>query len=89
MLDGLLGGLRLEMPATIADASEQEVGKNRWRTLGNWDFSDASDLFRDHSGSGFHLVRPSRSEGGRNLEREAFVDLCHAVLNANEFFYVD
>ena len=51
--------------------------------------SRQSSLLRDRLGRGEKLAAPRGASGGDPAEGAALVDLCHALMNANEFLYVD
>ena len=57
-------------------------------TVGYWRFEEP-DFFKDSSPNG-HNIRPEISPAANADPRTAaLIDLCHALLNSNEFLYVD
>ncbi len=58
-------------------------------TVGYWRFESASGSFSDSSHHGHHLLPLTVSTGEHNAQLEAWVDLCHVLLNMNEVLYVD
>ena len=57
-------------------------------TVGYWRF-DEPDFFKDSSPNG-HNIRPEISPAANTDPRTAaLIDFCHALLNSNEFLYVD
>jgi hypothetical protein len=55
-------------------------------TIGYWRF-DAPRFFADSAAQRFDLRPPASSE--QESEDAALTDLCHVLLNANEFLYID
>lgn len=58
-------------------------------TIGYWQFEVDPGVFRDSSPQGLHLHPATEVYGSGDPVQRAFVDLCHALLNSNEFLYVD
>jgi hypothetical protein len=57
-------------------------------TVGYWRFEEP-DFFKDSSPNG-HNIRPEISPAANtDPGTAALVDFCHALLNSNEFLYVD
>ena len=55
-----------------------------------FDYVVEPDVFRDASGNGLDISRPGRGRAaGVDPRKAALADLCHVLLNANEFLYVD
>jgi len=58
-------------------------------TAGHWQFEPDPGVFRDTGGNGLH-IRPVQNDLQQtDPDAAAFVDLCHILLNSNEFLYVD
>lgn len=86
--DGLIDDVRLSRqalkPEELLFARE---GSNE-STVGYWRFEEP-DFFKDSSPNG-HNIRPEISPSANADPRTAaLIDFCHALLNSNEFLYVD
>jgi hypothetical protein len=59
-------------------------------TVGYWQFEAKPNVFKDASGHGYD-IRPVAvaGKGTRDVNKAAWVDLCHVLLNASEFLYVE
>ncbi|MCA9082538.1 MAG: DUF1549 domain-containing protein [Planctomycetaceae bacterium] len=53
-----------------------------------WTFDNSEDPVADASANGNHLVMPTAKEASSAFARSV-TDLCHVLMNANEFVYVD
>lgn len=58
-------------------------------TLGYWQFEVSPGVFRDSSERALHLHPATANFSSGDPAQRAFMDLCHALLNSNEFLYVD
>jgi hypothetical protein len=56
---------------------------------GYWPFASAENWQRDASSYGQHILPPGGEASGISVMKKAWSDLCHAVLNSNEFLYVE
>jgi hypothetical protein len=86
--DGLIDDVRLSSQALDVQSllfTQESVLKN---TLGYWKFDPVPGMFQDSSSRQHHITQSDRMSSAGNPRREAFVDLCHILLNSNEFFYV-
>jgi len=91
--DGLVDDVRL---SNVALANEQllltaeQLGPT---TVGFWEFEPQAGVFKDTSANKLDIRfgRSGASEGKSNVppEKQAWIDYCHVLLNANEFIYVD
>jgi hypothetical protein len=59
------------------------------QTVAHWQLKTEKDYFRDHSGRENHLRVNVQDSKRLNARRVALEDLCHVMLNSNEFFYID
>lgn len=87
--DGLIDDIRLSegtMPSEQLLLTSETLLDN---TVGYWRFESASGSFSDSSHHGHHLLPLTVSTGEHNAQLEAWVDLCHVLLNMNEVLYVD
>ncbi len=87
--DGLIDNLLISSSALKPEELFVNSGAGR-NVVGLWQFDRADEPGADGSGTGNHLAvsggsRPTRS----GLPEQALVDLCHVLLNSNEFLYVD
>ncbi len=87
--DGLIDNVRVSREKLKDD--ELWIHRGTGRELsGHWEFDSLESPGRDKSKAGNHLravVDGSQSVSGINLN--ALTDLCHVLLNSNEFLYVD
>ena len=62
-------------------------------TVGFWEFEPQAGVFKDTSANKLDIRfgRAGAAEGKSNVppEKQAWIDFCHVLLNANEFIYVD
>ena len=92
--DGLIDDVRLT--AAACDEAEILYASDRVlnATIGLWRFENDPGVFNSDADTVADASRVSiRASGGAMIgsspQRDAWVDLCHAVLNSNEFLYVD
>ncbi|MDX1969184.1 MAG: DUF1549 domain-containing protein [Planctomycetaceae bacterium] len=88
--DGLIDDVRLSnSPLSIGELLFNADAAAR-HTVGFWRFEPEPDVFADASGKGRHLspVTKSAAERALSAEQQAWIDLCHVLLNSNEFLYV-
>lgn len=88
--DGLVDDVRLSDTALgVEQLLFTNEGTNK-HTVGYWQFEAKPSVFRDSAGHGLD-IRPgsSAATGPRDLHRQAWNDLCHVLLNASEFLYVE
>jgi len=91
MWDGLVDDVRLSNEALDEGRlllTAEAVGP---MTVGYWEFEPAAGVFRDSSANGLDLrvAGDDPERGASDARRQALVDFCHVLLNANEFLYVD
>ena len=59
-------------------------------TVGLWQFESKPSAFKDASKHANDIVpRPTGAKATASTRVSAMADLCHVLLNANEFVYVD
>ncbi len=86
--DGLLDDVRLSRAALSADETLFTTEGTQRHTAGYWQFEPRTDVFGDSSGHGLQIA-PAVGQSGRVEPRLAALrDLCHVLLNSNEFLYV-
>ncbi|QDV51188.1 DUF1549 domain-containing protein [Gimesia fumaroli] len=88
LFDGLIDDIRissqgLDVPSLLF--TQESVTKE---TLGYWKFDPVPGMFQDSSPNQHNISQNDRMTSSANPRREAFVDLCHILLNSNEFLYV-
>ncbi|MSU27180.1 MAG: DUF1549 domain-containing protein [Pedosphaera sp.] len=88
--DGLVDDVRLSRGALDVEHllfTNEAVNK---ATAGYWQFEAKPDVLRDSSGHGLDIqAGPAAAETGVDTRRAALADFCHALLNSNEFLYVE
>lgn len=92
--DGLIDDVRFSSGALgVEQILFTSEGGSR-RTMGYWRFEPVPDLFADSSGHG-RSIRPNlgrltgESTTPVDPDHQAWVDLCHILLNSNEFLYTE
>jgi hypothetical protein len=58
-------------------------------TVAYWEFEVEPGVYHDTSSNGLDMLPIETAANQVGPERTAFVDFCHALLNSNEFLYVD
>ncbi len=88
--DGLIDDVRLSnvaLPQELLLLTRESVADS---TVGFWQFEARPDPYHDFSGHGHALRAQSpRTRGDSDPRTAALIDFCHALLNSNEFLYVD
>jgi hypothetical protein len=59
------------------------------RTVGYWQFEQKPGVFKDSSPHGNDIQVKTPAAASTDARLKALADLCHVLLNANEFLYVD
>jgi hypothetical protein len=86
--DGLIDDVRLSRQALKPEELLFAREGSNDSTVGYWRFEEP-DFFKDSSPNG-HNIRPEISPAANADPRTAaLIDFCHALLNSNEFLYVD
>lgn len=86
--DGLIDDVRI----SAAALTEKELlihGGRPSAVVAHWMFEEQPGFFTDASGRGHHLGVPEAESVEADARAAALVDLCHVLLNSNEFLYVD
>ncbi len=88
--DGLMDDVRLSRGALdVAQLLFTNEGVNK-ATVGYWQFEAKPDVLGDSSGHGLDIQAGApAAETSVDTRRAALADLCHALLNTNEFLYVE
>jgi hypothetical protein len=90
--DGLVDDVRLSDAALRSEQLLLNAERPAATTVGYWEFEPQSGVFQDASQHGLHLAAggaKAKQPDPDNPERQAWIDFCHVLLNANEFIYVD
>lgn len=87
--DGLLDDVRLSQGVLLQEQLLLTSEGVRPQTVGYWQFEPMPGVFRDTMNQGMNIHTTSRSAPAVSAEAAAWVDLCHILLNSNEFLYVD
>ena len=88
--DGLLDDVRYSNAALGVDQLLfTHEGTNK-HTVGYWQMEAKPSMFRDASGHALDIRPATGGVGGsKDVRKMAWADLCHALLNASEFLYVE
>jgi hypothetical protein len=86
--DGLIDDVRLSSKALRPEQLLLSAEGVKERTVGYWQFEAKPGPYRDSSSHALHLRTPGPAAAA-DVQAAAFIDLCHVLLNSNEFLYVD
>ncbi|QDT77370.1 Planctomycete cytochrome C [Gimesia maris] len=88
---GLLDNVRLSKAAlTSEQLLINQPEKQSDATVGFWQFNDENSLLKNQVAGDLKILPPSETSlGASNARQQALVDLCHVLLNSNEFLYLD
>lgn len=86
--DGLIDDVRLSNKALPQSQLLLNVEGTNAATVGFWQFEPQPGLLNDTLPHGMAIL-PGRQELKIPPEKGALIDLCHVLLNSNEFLYVD
>jgi len=97
--DGLLDDVRLSGAALTGDQLLLNADGVTEKTVGYWQFEPMPGVLADSSPNKMHIRMPGSApvktpspepapQAG-DARREAFLDLCHVLLNSNGFLYLD
>ncbi|MBM3875800.1 MAG: DUF1553 domain-containing protein [Verrucomicrobia bacterium] len=88
--DGMIDDVRLSTGALKQDELLLSHDAATDKTAGFWQFESRPNAFKDSSASGNDIRPPAAAaKAAANARTAALADFCHALLNANEFVYVD
>lgn len=88
--DGLIDDVRVTRTVLKADELLLNQTAPEQEAVAFWRFDEPTAAGRDLSSSGNDLVvTRSESESRSGIPTVALTDLCHIVLNSNEFLYID
>jgi hypothetical protein len=88
VFDGSIDDLRISdvpLPSAQLLFNSTSVGEH---TMGFWKFETANP-YADSSGRGRAITPVKTTKPDEDPHLAALVDLCHVLLNSNEFLYVD
>jgi hypothetical protein len=88
--DGLIDDIRITRAALDVGQVLYNSSAAHPETVAYWTFEAVPDVFQDASGHR-HTLRGASASGKSavDLRKQALVDFCHVLLNANEFLYVE
>ena len=86
--DGLIDDVRLSNKSLPQNQLLLNVEGTNATTVGFWQFEPHPGLLNDTLPNGMTIV-PGRQELRISPKKGALIDLCHVLLNSNEFLYVD
>ena len=86
---GLIDDIRFSHDALHAGELLFTGEGTKENTIAYWQFEVEPGLFRDSSNGTFDIRPPVLKSGKSDPASSAFIDFCHALLNSNEFLYVD
>ncbi|TVP95006.1 MAG: DUF1549 domain-containing protein [Planctomycetaceae bacterium] len=88
LFDGLIDSVRVSRTALSTDELLLSGEKAGPSTLGYWRFEIDPGVRRDSSTNALDLVDSQQASIASQPLRGALIDLCHAILNSNEFLYL-
>jgi hypothetical protein len=89
LFDGLIDDVRLSRgPLEVGDLLLTNEGVDV-TTIGYWQFEAEPGIFRDSSRYGRRIETSPPKADRSDPHYTALVDLCHVLMNSNEFLYVD
>lgn len=86
--DGLIDDIRLSNAALQAEELLLTGERTHPATIGYWKFEPNPGIFHNSLPGGPPLVTRNQNQYASPAEA-AFIDLCHVLLNSNEFLYID
>ena len=93
--DGLIDEVRISNAALTREQLLTNDRSPRKTTVGHWRFESPSGggtgggITEDESGKNNHLTRIADKITKTSRQSQALIDFCHALLNSNEFLYVE
>ena len=88
--DGLIDNVRVSRAKLASDQLLINGGASGDSVSGFWEFDSPESPGRDKSKAENHLgVAVDSSQSASGIDLKALTDLCHVLLNSNEFLYVD
>jgi hypothetical protein len=87
--DGLIDDVRLSRGVLRSEQLLLTAEGVAERTMGYWQFEEKPGVYKDSTGHGNDIQMKAGPGDSGDPHTRALVDLCHVLLNANEFLYVD
>ncbi len=87
--DGLIDDVRLSRGVLKSEQLLLTAEGATDRTIGYWQFEAKPGAWKDSSGHDHDIQPISSARSAADPRKAALFDLCHVLLNANEFLYVD
>jgi hypothetical protein len=88
LFDGLIDEIRLSTSSLPREKLVYFAETNLGTTRGYWRFEPEIGMLVDSSSSHADINPPQQVKVGQTPAETAFIDLCHILLNSNEFLYV-
>jgi hypothetical protein len=88
LFDGLIDDVRLSNRALVVRELLPTAESVRPDTVGYWQFEPHPGIYRDSSSASLDIESVESAARSDDPLRAAMVDLCHVLLNSNEFLYV-
>ena len=89
LFDGLIDDVRLSDAALGAEELLVTSPSPGEHTAGYWKFEPAPSPYTDGSGHGHDISIAGQKGPQKDPRLTALIDLCHILLNSNEFLYLD
>jgi hypothetical protein len=88
--DGLIDEVRITNKAlTKEELLYNDGSPPRQAVVGHWRFEDQPGIFKDAAGVQRDLAKAAVRSAKELTADAALVDLCHVLMNSNEFLYLD
>lgn len=87
--DGLIDDIRWVGKAIGPDEILQVVEREVTGTIGHWQFETVPGVMRNSVGDAMSIEGRGEKMVNLSPQEAALADFCHALLNSNEFLYVD
>lgn len=89
--NGLIDNVRLSRSAlSQKELLIHQPAKTPASVIGFWQFNNQSGLLKNSVTNALHLTPPvETSLGPSDARQQALADLCHVLLNSNQFLYLD
>jgi len=89
LFDGLLDDVRLSQGALAREQLLLTAEGAARQTVGYWQFEPMPGVFHDSLKQGLDIHELKKTHQQASPQTSAWIDLCHVLLNSNEFLYVE
>ncbi len=86
--DGLIDDVRLTRKPLGLDELLYTAERDLPDTIGFWRFENVPGVLKNSSADRFSISTSQSNESTQSPQETAFTDWCHALLNSNEFLYI-